>query len=93
MIKKLSNKQTFGILLIIIGLLKPGTGNGISTQSSYLTQEMLVLPPPLNKQRIIVLENYFESIISISKSRVIKPVIILFNSDNIRKSLHAKKSL
>ena len=49
--------------------------------------------PPFNRQRTIGFENYFESIISISKSRGIKPVTILFNSENGRKNSHAKKKL
>ena len=76
--------------IILIRLLKPGTGNKISTQSSYLNQEMQA-KPPFNRQRTIGFENYFESIISISKSRGIKPVTILFNTDNRRENSYAKK--
>ena len=76
--------------IILIRLLKPGTGNKISSQSSYLTQEMLA-KNTINRQRAIGLENYFESIISISKSRGIIPVTILFNTDNRRENSYAKK--
>ena len=76
--------------LSLLFILKPGSGTKISEQKSYLSQEMLS-KNFLKRKRTKGLENYFKSIISISKANGIIPITILFNSSNERENSWAKR--
>lgn len=89
--KNLWNNFPFStIRLFLIFYFKPGTGTRNANQLSYPIDE-LVSMSPISRSRTIGLENYFSSMISISKQNDIQPITILFNGDQNRSNSHAQK--
>ena len=85
-----NNYPSSTIRLFLIFYFKPGTGTRNSHQSSLPIDE-LVSMSPVTRNRTIGLQNYFSSIISISKYNDIQPVTILFNNDQNRNNSQARR--
>ena len=78
------------IRIFLIRYFKPGEGSRLAIQTSQPHEEMIA-KTNLTMERTMGLQNYFKSIISISKSENILPITILFNSDQNRKQSIAGK--